>query len=454
MKTHIFSIPLLYIFVFIVAIIAVFYPVFTHQFLYYWDDQWMVMNSMTEGGLAWNNITSIFGKFYGGQYAPVVHSYFAAIYSFFGYNATAFHTGSLLLHIANTFLLFVVLKRLLTANNRFDERTSDWLSFGAVLLFAIHPMNVEAIAWISAVKIPLYIFFFLTGTLFYQNYIQKKNYVFFALSVLAFILSCLSKEQAVACPFWLLFIDWAMGRNLKKWRIWVEKVPFFIVAFAYGCVTMYAQSNGAFFIPQKETYPFWQRIVFGAYSYVEYVTKTLFPFKLLYLYPFPVPMGYQLPTWLLFYPLLLVVVAIIGKEYLKKWYVIFTILFFTIPLITALHVISIPRFAIVADRYVYLSSAGITFLLIYLFFCGLKKWPKYKTMLWAGAICYTLYLGIYSNIRIRAWYDTETLKTEIKELLKQRNDVESFFNDKDIPAEGGGITFDNKIKSDTIQGEK
>lgn len=411
-----------YILLLISGVILVYYPVFTHDFLYLWDDQWQVITETTEGGFTWFNIKKIFSQPLSSQYFPVNQFIYLIIYTLAGeYNASAFHVVCLASHLINTLLIFILFKRMLQISKRVE---SDWInpiSFITAILFAIHPLNVESVAWISASKIVFYATFYLLAIYYYISYTEKRNRFFYFLSLVLFVLAFGAKEQAVILPVCLLVIDWILKRDLRKKTIWLEKIPFFLLAFLLGLVTIYITYGKVSL--GDENYPLWQRLIFGCYSTIEYLFKWLFPLNLLYLYPFPSRPGEALPEWLLLYPLLITIIILTLQNAIKQWPITIGLCLFIVNLIMTLHIIPMPRSAIVADRYIYISSTGLSFIVGYYFVSGYFKWAKYRvTMLIIGFI-YILGLSIYSNHRARAWSDSDTLKKEVNELIQNKDQV-------------------------------
>jgi hypothetical protein len=413
----------LYPSVLILATIGVYYPILGHDFLYYWDDQWQVMNFYTEGGFNRENLYYIFTEFYGGQYSPIDEVLYLLIYICFGYNPMVFHGVSLLLHALNACLIYWCFRRLFETVAAVKIPHVAEVSFLTALVFAVHPLNVESVAWISASKILVYAFFYLLATYSFLCYLNSKKTEFYILTLVLFVCSFMGKEQAVIFPVWLLLIYWIAGNDFKNKRVWIEVIPFFILALGFGLITIYSQ--GAGFL-SSTFYPLWQRLVFMCYSLVEYCVKFAFPVKLSYLYPFPSLVGDPLPTWLLVYPLLIMVTLVSLWKYITaNKIVVFGLLFFVIHLALMLHIIPFARFVIVADRYIYLPMAGLSFIV---FYYVIKYWKKKsretkKQWMFFIAACF-IYLGVYSNIRSRVWHDSDTLKKELRELLQQRNDYE------------------------------
>ena len=414
---------------FLIAIVLfVYYPILENDFLDFWDDQWVVMNSFTEGGISLNNVWSILTSYYHGQYAPFNEYLYLVLYSLFGYDSFIFHLASLVLHITNVCLVYIIFGKILIESGRLDPETARKVAFFTALIFAIHPFNVESVAWMSASKVLVYTFFYLLATYTYLEYLKKGSGCYYMYTVIFFICSFLGKEQAVTFPVWMLVINWLYGNSLRQTGVWRNVMPFWGLSLFFGIVTMLSQSHaGQGILTGEGGYPFWQRMVYACYTFTEYLLKCIVPYKLSYLYPFPSAAGEPLPSWLLIYPLLLVIIIVSFWKYLNRWPITFGLLFFLIHIGIVLHIIPLSRFAVVADRYVYVSSIGIAFLFAMGFYFIYKRYAKFKISVSALLICYLLALGIYSNKRTRVWYNTDTLKVELRELLKHRN----YFNVKE-----------------------
>ena len=138
----------------VVACIVCYASISGHEFITAWDDGWQVINKYTES-FSWYNLKLILTDYYFGQYSPVNQFFYTLIYYFFGYNSTVFHLFCLLLHILNSLLVYFIVRRLLQMNiyRGLTVNKIDYISFAVALLFAIHPLQVEVVAWISASKI-------------------------------------------------------------------------------------------------------------------------------------------------------------------------------------------------------------------------------------------------------------------------------------------------------------
>ena len=417
-------------------IFAVFYPILNNDFLYEWDDQWVVLNHYTDGGFYIENVWAIFSEFYHGQYSPLNEFLYFILYSLFGYKPLYFHLASLLIHCVNALLAYKCFTLLLETNTKIKIDYYRKVAFLTALIFSIHPFNVESVAWISASKVLVYSFYYLVATYFFIKYLNEKKIKFLIFTTVFFIFSFLGKEQAVTFPVWMLLIYWISGYSLKNKTVWITTVPFILLSIIGGIITILSQSsNGGGLLSDEPSYELWQRFIYACYTFCEYIFKSIFPFKLSYLYPFPTIVGESLPIWILVYPILLAVSIIaFWKQLLKNKVVSFCLIFFFIHIAVALHIIPLSRFAIVADRYAYISSLGVCFALSYIIVYLYRNYKKRgKVIIIASLLCYLAYLGIYSNIRCRVWHNSDTLKEELTEQLMQRySNINNSINQKEI----------------------
>jgi len=395
------------------------FAAFGHDFQRFWDDQWVAVNGYTEAGLAYSNVKRILSEFYHGQYAPVNQLYYSALYHFFGYHAFVFHTGSVFFHILNAMLVYFFIKRISGALALPKEKTGV-VALATAVLFVVHPVAVESVAWIAASKVVLYAFFYLSGLLAYLNYLDNKKWTNFSLVIVLFLLSFGGKEQAVTFPVCLLLIDYLYKRDLRSKQVYVEKLPFFVLALLFGYVTMLSQqAHNEGVLSGKLQYPFYQRVVFASYAVTEYLTKCLVPVKLSYVYPFPIQIGEDLPVRFWIYPPICAVLLTLVYGNFRNRVLVFWSSFFLLHIAVALHVIPIGRFTITADRYAYVSLIAICFAVPYLTTCLWKIKSAYRYVLLS---LYAAALLSYSAHRVKVWENTDTLKREVREILKNRNE--------------------------------
>jgi hypothetical protein len=240
--------------------ILVFLPTFSNDFQLAWDDTWQVLDNPLVHDSSLEVIFYHFTHFWQGQYSPVNSLFYLLINLFLGMNATAFHTACLLIHLINSWLVLGIslrfIKRFLPTMGY--SRTHGY-AFLAALLFAIHPLQVESVAWISASKIILYGLFTLFAIWAYFKYIENRKPIWLVITVLAYFLGFASKEQAIILPMNLLLIDFAWGRFTGlKWshflssQVILEKIPLFLLALAFLSFTWV---NSPETIQQEPGYP-------------------------------------------------------------------------------------------------------------------------------------------------------------------------------------------------------
>lgn len=410
----------------IICITAMIYwPAHSLRFLHGWDDQWAIFNYFTEDGLTWSNLYSIVTTFFCGQYAPVNQIYYTLMYSIFGYDPKYFHVLGVIIHILNAILIYYLLFKVANQISGIRSLKNSQIAFMASLLFSISPFNLEPVAWVAATKVTLYAMFYFMSVHCYIHYLSSRRAIQYYLTTLLFILSFGAKEQAVTLPVCLLLIDYIYNRNLNSKLLILEKIPFFILSLIFGIISI--QSQGKELFEVSEFYPFHERIVLSFYTLSEYFTKTILPVNISYIYPFPFQIGEPVPKFLLIYPTVIPpLLYIYYKDLSKNRWVNFGILFFLIHLILVLNILSLTRFSIVADRYAYVSTIGIYFILAY----AIIEYFQYcKKIVITLTFAFFSYYAIYTNQHIKTWTDATTVKRKLKTEIENRADFEQWKNE-------------------------
>lgn len=414
MKKRIISLALI--------VVAVFISIVGHRFLYQWDDHWVVFNQYTDAGLNPRNLWMVLTEFYRGQYAPFNELNYILIHSIFGYSPMAFHAASLLWHTANTILLFLFLNHLLKIipNNPLISQSANVAWFCA-LLWAVHPVNVEPVAWISASKILVYSFYYLAALLLYLHYIERPGIGKYIGLLALFVASFFGKEQAVVLPLAFLLVDYVTKREGGISYLLLEKAPFLILALFFGIATIISQGSGG----NMPEYSLWQRLLFCGYTLYEYMVKTVLPMNLMYLYPFPISPEGKMPFMMYMYPLMILAAAYLVYMFRKEHMLVFGALFFVVHLLVAIHFISISRFAIVADRYNYLAMVGPLLVIVH-YLCLWYRKHKMAARVMLGL--YFVYLCTYTIIYQQNWNNSEHVKRHYNEIVnshKSSSDLSS-----------------------------
>jgi hypothetical protein len=317
-----------------------------------WDDDQYVTNNNLIRDYSSTGIEKIFTSFLAGNYHPLTVFSLATEFHFVQQTPFCYHFTNLVIHLVNCILVFFLI---------FKIGKNDKSAFLVALLFAIHPLHVESVAWISARKDVLYTLFFLSGLLYYIKYLdESKKIKFYFLSLLFFILSCLSKGMAVTLPIILLLIDFYRKRKINK-KLIIEKILFFLVALMFGIVATIAQKSGGA-IKEMPEYTIFSRLFIACYGILFYLFKMVFPINLSCFYPYSSDTGNSLPLVYLVSPLIVSVLAglvILSRKNTRK--ILFGSAFFLISIIPVLQILPVGN-AVVADRYFYVSSIGLFFL--------------------------------------------------------------------------------------------
>ena len=386
----------------------VFSPVFNNKPTNF-DDVVYVTENPYIINLSFQNIGKIFSEFYYGGYYPLTLLSFATDYAISGGNPSFHILVNFLFHLANTLLLFWIVVLI------FKNRTVALIS---ALLFAVHTLHVESVAWISERKDVLYAFFYFLSLIIYLKYIEKQKIKYLIISMILFLMSVLSKTMAVALVGVLPLLDWFYGRKWLSRKVLMEKIPFVLIAVIFGIIAIKSQSSiGA--IAEETTLPLLQRIVFAGYAFTMYLVKLLYPFHLSAFYPYPVQAGAEISAlyWLFLLPpvgVLALTVFLFRK--VKEYALLLS--FFILNIVLVLQLIQINDF-VMADRFVYVASAGI-FILIALFFNRLsEKFPLYKNTVTFVLTGYIAILSYLTYQRTDIWQNSISLWTDVTEKYPQ-----------------------------------
>jgi len=357
----------------LVVTFLAFYPSI-HCGLLNWDDNWMVRDNALIKSLSPSNLYNIFfGEIFMLNYMPLVFLTFAIEYFFFGINPLVFHLTNVLLHLVNVWLVFTFISQIAEGtragiknpSSQNQDKVVYLIAFIAAALFAIHPLRVESVTWISTRKDVLYTCFYLLSLNQYMKYIKGNNENTrlvqpYFLSMLFFLLSCASKGMAVTLSLMLPLIDYLMMRGISK-KVILEKVPFLVVSIAFGLIAVFA-THTELQIEAYGYYSFFDRIQFASYGFLFYLWKFILPIDLSAFYPYPSYVPGSLPNYYWLFTLICIVIASGTIYSIKKTRkLVFGMGFFFFGLVFVLQLVPVSN-SIVADRYSYLSSIGLCYL--------------------------------------------------------------------------------------------
>jgi protein O-mannosyl-transferase len=386
-----------------------YFPVL-HNGLLYWDDDGYIKNNPLIYSI---NLKELFSQNVMGNFHPLTILTLAIEYHYFGLNETGYHAFNLLLHLLNVILVFYVV---------FILSDKVGVALVASLLFGIHPLHVESVAWAAELKDLLYTFFFLASYIFYLNYLKNRHKKFYVIAILLFTAALLSKALAASLPVVLLLTDYFKGRKINI-KTLLEKMPFFLLAIVFGIVAVLAQkSEGA---TDVIDFTFTQHILFACYGFISYLFKLIFPLHLCAYYPYPIKSGENIP--LQYYTYLILVISLVASvfyslRYTKK--ILFGIGFFSLTIFLVLQLFPVGS-AIMADRYNYVPSLGIFYLAGegFIFLWG-KKQKISVIILLIGVVAF---FSVKTYTRCGVWKNDMTLWNDV---LSQYQTVPVAYNNR------------------------
>jgi len=405
----------------VVATLAVYWPVLNHEFVNYDDDKYVTDNPNVRCGLTRESVVWAFTKPHFHMWHPLTSLSHLLDYQLFGLNSTGHHLTNLLLHIASTLLLFGILKRMTAA---------FWPCIFVALAFAVHPLNVESVAWVAERKNVLSGLFWMLTIAVYIRYAERPGLVRFLLLVLVFALATLTKPMVVTLPFALLLLDyWPLGRlqwprrveqedssephgeqagslGISIWRLLLEKTPLFLLTVGLSAVTYIVQQKGGV-MSDLGNVPLKYRAANALVSYITYIRKMVWPARLAVFYPHPFD---KLPLWQVIISALLLLIITMTVIFLarRRKYLAVGWFWYMGTLVPVIGLVQVGPQAM-ADRYVYLPFIGLFTMIAW----GLKellaKWRYQKIAVGAVALAILLALSICTRLQLRHWRNNKAL---------------------------------------------
>jgi tetratricopeptide (TPR) repeat protein len=387
----------------LVVTLIVFYPALKNDLIYTWDDGLNITDNHLTLEVNSQNVKAIFSHSVGNNYNPLPILVFAMVRSKVGLEPFLYHFINVLLHLVCVSLVFWTTKLL----------TKKPFVVGAVaLLFAIHPMRVESVAWITELKDVMFASFYFGALIAYIKWIRKpgKQILLYLLMLVLAVLSMLSKIQAVSLPLSMLLIDYLEKRPLK-FSLLLEKIPFFLLSAATGIAGIFFLKTGDSLII-NESYPLAQRILFGCYSLGSYFLRFFAPVNLSAYYPYPVRTDGMLPILYYIVPVLLIAgVVWVVMKYRANRVVIFGLLFFFFNVMFVLQVVGAGK-AFMAERFTYVPYFGLFFIAA----TSLQNLSERKKNIsfFAKSVfaIYCLVFAVMSYQRCLVWKNSGTLWTD------------------------------------------
>ena len=393
--------------------IAVYLPAVQLGFIDFQDPVYVSQNEHVKSGLNPGSVTYAFTTFESGHWIPITWLSFMIDATCFGVSPMAFHATNVFLHAVNGVLLFLWLNQ---------SSGAFWRSLVVALLFAVHPLHVESVAWVSERKDVLSMLFFLLTLIAYHKYCQRPGWATYLLTFVPFILGLLSNSMLVMTPVVLWLLDqwpgsgWDHGKLKEeskrptrrwKWRMY-EKIPFVFLALIVGVVTILAQGTGIkTTLATLEEIPIWARAGNALNAYAWYFFKTLVPTGLCAIYSHPMRhLAWHVTAASAICITLISVLVISVID--RRPFVAFGWCWFLLTLLPVIGILQVGDQAY-ADRYSYLPQIGLLIGIVW----QAERWLRRKS--WgrlAGQSLVSIALigfSLGTILQIGYWKQTETV---------------------------------------------
>ncbi len=408
------------------ATFAVYFPSFQYDFTN-WDDGIYVTNNSAIHHLDLPSVADLFRPNAKYMYHPLTMVTYALDWFIGAGSAESFHMTSVLFHLLNVILVFFLLRYFIS---------SETVVLFCVAVFALHPLQVESVVWISARKEILYSFFYLISLLFYCAWDRRDNIYFYFLSFIFFIFSLLSKPTAVTLPLVILAGEWIRAGKLNLKTI-ARLTPFIIGTAALTILNTSLQYTAA----PIQNYSILQRALLIADELFFYLSKFALPRMLSACYAYPALVNNLLPLEYCLAPLYLAL-GIAALWLVRKMAdgIFLGPLMFLLTLLPVLQLIPFNNASLVADRYVYLPVIGLAFLIAELAELGAAELSKHsiqtRNMKSGAFILIILFFMVASIQRMPVWENALTLFDDVI----QKNDQI-------------GIAYGNRAETKTKRGD-
>jgi tetratricopeptide (TPR) repeat protein len=408
------------------ATLAVYYPASHNGFVDFDDGVYITHNEHVQAGLSWRNVGWAFRSIEAANWHPLTWISHMVDCQVFGLNPTGHHAVNVLLHALNTVLLFLLLNK---------ATGFPWRSFCVAALFALHPLNVETVAWVSERKSLLSMLFSLPAVACYGWYARTpkadahkwRRYV---AVVFFFALALLAKPMAVTLPLVLLILDyWPLERmpvpfsigDAQVWRrvgkLLVEKIPLLAMSIASSWITVVAQHRGEA-ITSTNAVAMQQRIGNAIVSYVKYIGKMFWPSGLSYYYPHP---GNRLAAWeILVAAVLLLTITGVVWRHRDRRYLVFGWTLFVVALLPVIGIVQVGLQAM-ADRYAYIPLIGLFVMIVWVLSEAAEGWHIPAAAQASVATLVLAATGVVTVINIGYWHDSVMLYSHAREVIPFRN---------------------------------
>jgi tetratricopeptide (TPR) repeat protein len=364
-----------------------------------WDDDLYVVKSDLIRRLDWSSFIAYFQTLTANLYTPLVTLSYAVDYHFFGLDPSGYHTTNLILHAINIVLVYVLTHRMF--NRSFIAALTG-------LLFAIHPLNAEAVAWISSRKDLLFSMFYLLGLIAYLSYLNTKKIHQLVLVFVLFCCAVFSKPIAFTFPVVLVVLDYFKQGQLPR-RAWLEKIPFLLISIAVGILGIYLVTQFEVFASAPVGYSVFDKICLAGYSLAYYLYDAFIPTGISNYHAYPFKEGLFLPAKYVVAPFLVVGLLFLVYKFMRvNFTLVAGLIMFIIIIGPTLRLIP-TGYPIAADRYFYLASVGLFWSLILIGEVIAKRSFPLRIIVITLSLFFCVAFAIQSFNRVSDWKDSYSL---------------------------------------------
>ncbi len=444
-KVHIYITLLL-----VAANLLVYWQVQSQEFVNYDEEIYVTDNPHVRQGLNWDNLRYAFTESKSGYWHPLTWLSLMADRQLFLDNAGGYHWTSLVIHIANTILLFFILSVMTEA---------PWRSGFAAALFAFHPFHVETVAWVAARKDVLSGLFWLLAIGAYAAYVKKPSLRRYSLLLSAFLLGMMAKPTVVTLPVVLLLLDyWPLqsarapvdgektpvlariadgkgGSHAPALFILLEKIPLALLAVIIGLISIFPE-GGTVNLPTFQDVALLDRLQQALTSYVHYLLKMFWPMNLAAFYPRPA----HIPLWRVVTAagLLITVSLLVFFQRKKHPYLAVGWCWYLVTLLPVIGLVQVWTHDI-ADRYTYLPLVGIFIMLAWGIPECVSFRPGHRAILAFFACACLAVLMVMARQQVSYWQNSDTLWSHVLNVTGDNpvahNNLGLFLADTGKPAE-------------------
>lgn len=386
----------------LIATFAVYLQVGHFDFLNYDDPVYISQNPHVREGLTPDAIQWAFTSGEGANWFPVTRLSHLFDVQFFGMDSGWHHLVNVVIHALSVLLLFAFL---------FRATRDRWASAFVALIFALHPLHVESVAWVSERKDVLSGFFWMLSLWAYVRYTEKPGRVRYLFTLLAFSLGLMSKPMIVSLPFLLVLLDLL---PLRRKLALQEKIPFFALSAVVAVITWMAQQSGGA-VKTFASVPPGLRIENALVAYVVYTFKVFWPSRLAVFYPYP----QEIPVWqpVLAGIVLLSVSILVWRAFRSHPYLAVGWFWYVVTLAPVIGIVQVGGQAR-ADRYMYVPMIGLTIMLAW----GARAVPQLRPVLAPVATVACIACLALTWRQAQFWRDSESLFEHAVDVT-ERNDV-------------------------------